>query len=285
MKTKPAARHVRRWVRHASAHHEDAWRERLVFLGTGLVSLARPGGRMIRLEAYGTDVILRHLKRDFGGKIETIDAAKIAQQANAPRRPLQLASDLAVIDAHGRWPSTRPKPRILLRIAGAMAFGTGEHATTAACLRLLRREAARQEPGWTALDIGTGSGILAITAEKLGAIRVDAFDYDSRALPAARANLRRNHCTRVTLTHRDLLTWRPTRRYPLVMANVFSEILCAAAPQIIATLRPKACLILSGILRTLEKETVATFTARDLQLEASTRRGKWVTLLLRAPGR
>ena len=134
------------------------------------------------------------------------------------------------------------------------------------------------------MDIGTGSGILAIAAEKLGATRVDAFDYDPRALPAARANLRRNHCTRVTLTHRDLLTWRPTRRYPVVMANVFSEILCAAAPQIIATLRPKACLILSGILRTLEKETVATFTARGLQLEASTRRGKWVTLLLRAPG-
>jgi ribosomal protein L11 methyltransferase len=285
MTSKPAPRHVRRWVRHASAHHEDAWRERLSFLGTGLVSLARPGGRMIRLEAYGTDVILRHLKRDFGGKIETIDAAKIAQRANAPRRPLQLASDLAVIDAHGRWPVTRPKPRILLRIAGAMAFGTGEHATTAACLRLLRREAACQEPGWTALDIGTGSGILAIAAEKFGATRVDAFDYDPRALPAARANLHRNRCTRITLTRRDLLKWRPTRRYPLVMANVFSEILCAAAPQIIATLKPGACLVLSGILRGLEKETVATFTARGLQLEASNRRGKWVTLFLRAPGR
>jgi ribosomal protein L11 methylase PrmA len=71
----------------------------------------------------------------------------------------------------------------------------------------------------------------------------------------------------------------------LVMANVFSEILCAAAPQIIATLKPGACLVLSGILRGLEKETVATFTARGLQLEASNRRGKWVTLFLRAPGR
>jgi len=285
MTSKPASRHIRRWVRHASAHHEDAWRERLSFLGTGLVTLARPGGRLVRFEAYATDTTLRHLERDFGGKIESIDTAKIAQRANAPRRPLQLASDLAVIDVHGRWPSTRTKPRILLRIAGAMAFGTGEHATTAACLRLLRREAARLEPGWTALDIGTGSGILAIAAEKLGATRVDAFDYDPRALPAARANLHRNRCTRITVTRRDLLKWRPTRRYPVVMANVFSEILCAAAPQIVATLKPKACLILSGILRVLEKETLTTFTARGLQLEASTRRGKWVTHLLRAPDR
>jgi Ribosomal protein L11 methylase len=285
VKTKPAARHVRRWVRRASTHHEDAWRERLAFLGTGLVSLARPGGKMIRLEAYGREVILRHLTRDFGGKIESFDAAKIAQRANAPRRPLQFASNLGVIDAHGRWPSARSKPRILLRIAGAMAFGTGEHATTAACLRLLRRTAAAPEPGWTALDIGTGSGILAIAAEKLGATRVDAFDYDPRALPAARANLRRNRCSRITLTRRDLLTWHPNRRYSVVMANVFSEILCTAASQIVATLRPKACLILSGILRGLETETLSSFTARGLQLEASTRRGKWVTLLLRAPGR
>ncbi|MDA0292953.1 MAG: 50S ribosomal protein L11 methyltransferase [Verrucomicrobia bacterium] len=285
MTSKPAPRHVRRWVRHASAHHEDAWRERLSFLGTGLVTLARPGGRLVRWEAYATDATLRHLERDFGGKIETIDAAKIARRANAPRRTLQFASDLAVIDAHGRWPATRPKPRILLRIAGAMAFGTGEHATTASCLRLLRRAAAGQEPGWTALDIGTGSGILAIAAEKFGATRVDAFDYDPRALPAARANLHRNRCTRITLTRRDLLKWRPTRRYPLVMANVFSEILCAAAPQIVATLKPEAYLILSGILSSLEQETLATFTARGLQLEAANRRGKWVTLLLRAPGR
>ena len=275
-------RHVWRWVRHAAAHHEEAWRERLSFFGSGLVVLGRPRTRLIRIEAYGPAGLLRQVCGVFGGKVEKIDTVAIAARANAPRRPLTINRRLAVIDAHGTWPAAQPKPRILLRIAGAMAFGTGEHATTAACLRFLCTEAARLDAGWTALDIGTGSGILAIAAEKLGATRVEAFDYDARALPAAAANLRRNRCRRITLAKRDLTEWKPSRRHQVVVANVFSEILRAAAPAIIATLRPGACLILSGILRAQEKETLAPFLARRLVLENTARRGKWVTLQLRA---
>ena len=275
-------RHVPRWVRHVSSAHEDAWRERLAFLGPGLVVHSRPGTKLLRLEVYAPNGTLRRLCREFGGKVERIDAVKIAAQANAPRRPLRLARDLAVIDAHGTWPASKPKPRILIRIAGAMAFGTGEHATTSACLRFLRAEAARLEPGWTALDIGTGSGILAIAAEKLGARSVDAFDYDERAVRAAEANVRRNRCRRVELSRKDLLRWKPRRRHPLVMANVFSEILRQAAPQITAAVHPGGCLILSGILRQQEHEVLATFQACGFRVERAARRGKWVTLHLRA---
>jgi ribosomal protein L11 methyltransferase len=274
-------RHVPRWVRHASAGHEDAWRERLAFLGTGLVIHSRPGAKLLRLEAYAPRKVLRRLASEFGGKVESIDAVKIATRANAPRRPLRIARDLAIIDAHGSWPAAQAKPRLLLRIAGAMAFGTGEHATTSACLRFLRAEAARLEPGWTTLDIGTGSGILAIAAEKLGAERVDAFDYDERAIKAAQANLRRNRCRRIKLSRKNLLRWTPRRRYPLVVANVFSEILRLAAPQITAAVQPGGCLILSGILRPQERETLAAFEPRGFRLEQASRRGKWVSLQLR----
>lgn len=275
-------RHVRRWVRHVSSAHEDAWRERLAFLGTSLVVLSRPGTKLSRLEAYGAEKILCQLGREFGGKLESVDTVTIAARANAPRRPLRLARDLAVIDAHGTWPAAQPKPRLLLRIAGAMAFGTGEHATTSACLRFLRAEAARLEPGWTALDIGTGSGILAIAAEKLGAGRVEAFDYDERAVRAAQANVRRNRCRRINLSRKNLLRWKPRRRHPLVLANVFSEVLRLAAPQITAAVLPGGCLILSGILRPQEHEVLATFHARGFRLEQASRRGKWVTLRFRA---
>ena len=274
-------RHLPRWVRHVSSAHEDAWRERLAFLGPGLVMHGRPGTKLLRLEAYAPVGTLHRLCQEFGGKVERIDALKIAAQANAPRRPLRIARDLAVIDAHGTWPASKPKPRILLRIAGAMAFGTGEHATTASCLRFLRAEAARLEPGWTALDIGTGSGILAIAAEKLGAGRVNAFDYDERAVRAAQSNVRRNRCRRINLSPKNLLRWKPRRRHPLVLANVFSEILRQAAPQISAAVSPGGCLILSGILRPQESEVLATFQARGFRLEQASRRGKWVTLQLR----
>ena len=283
MAEKSSPRHIQRWVRHASKAHEDAWRERLAFLGTGLVIHIRPGTKLLRLEGYASGSVLRQLRQEFGGKLERIDTVKIATRANAPRRPLVVARDFAIIDAHGFWPAAKPKPRILLRITGAMAFGTGEHATTAACLRFLCREAGRIGKDWTMLDIGTGSGILAIAAEKLGAKRVDAFDYDERAIKAAQANMRRNRCGRIKITKTNLLRWKPRKTYPLVAANVFSEILRLAAPQITAAVRPGGCLILSGILRPQEHETLETFLLFGLQLEAVSRRGKWVTLQLKAP--
>jgi ribosomal protein L11 methyltransferase len=284
MNAKASPRYIWRWVRHASAIHEDAWRERLAFLGgANLVVHTRPGTKMIRLEAYNASPApLRRVARDFGGKVDRLDAEKLVARANAPRKPLRLARDLAVIDAHGTWPTKDKKPRILLRIGGAMAFGTGEHATTAACLRFVRDEAARLGEGWSMLDIGAGTGILTIAAEKLGAACVIAFDYDPRAIKAAEANANRNRCRRVKFSWADLLVWKPGKtRYPLVVANVFSEILRAAAPQITDAVKPGGCLVLSGILRGQEKETHATFAARKLRLEKTSRRGKWVTLQLR----
>lgn len=279
------SRHIQRWVRHASAAHEDAWRERLAFLGTGLVIHARPRTRLMRLEAYGSMKMLRQLSQEFGGKLERIDTMEIATRANAPRRPLRLNSGFAVMDAHGTWPVSAEKPRILLRIAGAMAFGTGEHATTSTCLRFLLRESERIGKDWTLLDIGTGSGILAIAAEKLGAKRVEAFDYDERAVKAAQANVRRNHCKRIKLSRNDLMRWKPRRRYPLVVANVFSEILRLAAPQITAAVFPAGRLILSGILRPQEREILVTFRAHGFILVRASRRGRWVTLELSCTNR
>jgi ribosomal protein L11 methyltransferase len=280
-----SARFVHRWTRRVPAHREDEWRERLFDPDTSLVVHGHPGRPTVRLEVYGPTAALRRLARVHGGKVARIDAAALATRANAPRRPLRPLPQMGIVDAHGRWPANRPKPRSVLRIAGAMAFGTGEHATTAACLRLLAAEVGRLAPGWTLLDVGTGSGILAIAAEKLGAVRVEAFDNDPRAVTAAQANLRRNRCRRISLSTRDVLRWRPARRHPLVIANILSEILRAAAPRLKAALQPGACLILSGILRQQEEEVLETFGALGLIHEKTARRGRWSSLQMRAPER
>jgi ribosomal protein L11 methyltransferase len=281
----PVAKQTWRWVRKARCEREEAWREALSFLSPdSLVIHGRPGKKTIRIEAYGRNAArLRTIADVFGGKVEKFDADKIARQANAPRRPLRVGKILGVIDAHGKWPASSPRPRILLRIGSAMAFGTGEHATTSACLRFLAGEARGLSPGWTCLDLGAGSGILAIAAEKLGASKVCGFDYDPRAVKAARANLKLNRCRRAKITSGNLLSWRPGRgRYQIVMANVFSEVLRAAATKIVRTVAAGGCLVLSGILRTQEKDVLRTFRAFGLKHEATSRRGKWVTLRLRA---
>lgn len=284
MNTTPHHAPVWRWTRRAAAQQEDLWRQRLGDDASSLAVHGRPGARTVRLEVYAPrKARLAHLAKKFGGTLERIDAAKIIAKSSAPRRPIRIAGGLAVTDIQGAWPAGHPRPAILLRIAGAMAFGTGEHATTAACLRLLREEAGRLRPGWTLLDIGTGSGILAIAAEKLGAASATAFDNDARAVRAALANARRNRCRRVTITEGNVLRWRAGRaRHPVVVANVYSGILRAAAPQIVRAVRPGGCLILSGILRAEKEGVLRTFLEHPMVLEKSTQRGKWATLMLRA---
>ena len=286
MKSSSPSRHVWNWSRRIAAEDEDAWRDRLAFLGPDKIAVhGRPGLRTVRIEAYSeTAAALRRAIREFGGKLEKLDVQKLAARAAAPRKPLRLSADFAVMDAHGNWPSKRPLPRVLLRIGGSMAFGTGEHATTASCLRILRHEASRFGSGWAALDIGTGTGILAIASEKLGASRVNAFDNDPRAVRAAQANVRLNHCKRVSVKCADLFLWNPSRRYPVVMANVFSEILRANAARIVRAVGPGGCLVLSGILRAQEAETAAAFTSRGLRIDQTKRRGKWSTVVLRRTG-
>ncbi len=283
-KTGPArTSHTWRWIRRVPARDEDDWTARLAFLCSSLAVHARPGARTIRIEAYDSSPTrLRRVQRKFGGQVSRVDAARIVAHACAPRRPLLFTRNLAVIDASAKWPSRHPAPEILLRIGGAMAFGTGEHATTASCLRFLRDEAARLAPGWTGLDIGTGTGILAIAAEKFGASRVEAFDNDPRAVRAAEANARLNKCRRVSFTTTDVLAWRPAPPgFQIVTANIYAEILRSAAPGIARAVVPGGCLVVSGILRDLELGTAQAFTGHRFTIEKSSRRGKWVTLQLR----
>lgn len=273
-----------RWLRRAKAGHEHAWRDVLVGLGPErLVIHGRPGGRMIRLEIYDTNAAaLRRLAAAFGGKVECFDVEAAAAHANAPRRPLYIGNAVGILDEHGAWPSKRPRPDVILHIAGAMAFGTGEHATTAGCLRFLAHEATRCAPGWKCLDLGTGSGILAIAAEKFGAAGVLAIDYDTRAVRAARTNTRRNRCRHVKVTAGDIMAWKPARaKYRVVLANMFSSVLCSAAARISQAVASDGCLILSGILRTQEDEVLRAFFSTGLRTDRAARRGKWVTLLLR----
>lgn len=238
---------------------------------------------MIRLEVYDTNTAtLRKLAAAFGGKVECFDAEAVTTRANAPRRPLCIGSAIGILDEHGSWPAKKPRPDVVLHIASAMAFGTGEHATTAACLRFLSQETARCAPAWKCLDLGTGSGILAIAAEKFGAAEVHAMDYDTRAVRAARANARRNRCRRVRITAGDIMAWKPARaEYRIVLANMFSSVLCAAAARISQAVAPGGCLVLSGILCTQENEVRHAFSSTGMQPGHAARRGKWVTLLLR----
>ena len=167
--------------------------------------------------------------------------------------------------------------------AGA-AFGTGEHATTAMSLRLLERctrfwgaQAASlrcPEAEWSLLDLGTGTGILALAAKKLGAGRVIAIDHDPIAISTARANARRNKIENIDFRAVDLRRWKFPRKIEIITANLFSELLIEILPKLKRAQR----LILSGILREQEAELVGALKRNGIVIVETRRRGKWIAL-------
>jgi ribosomal protein L11 methyltransferase len=156
------------------------------------------------------------------------------------------------------------------------AFGTGAHPTTRLCLGFLCELGAAGEAGGELVDLGTGSGVLAIAAAKLGWQPVRGYDHEAGAVEAAGANAAANGVElgleRVNLRERlpDLA--------PTVVANMTSPILKAVARQIAA---PPQALICSGLLLTEQDEAAAAFAAAGLSEHARRQDGDWAALLLR----
>ena len=170
--------------------------------------------------------------------------------------------------------------RLTVIIEPGRAFGTGHHGTTEGCLVLLE-EALAATPGTAALDIGTGTGILAIAALKLGAPTVLAIDVDPDAVGASQVNAGRNGCTGLTVRLAE--PQEVADRFPLVLANLLTHTHVALAPQYARLVAPGGSLVLGGMLededgRVSETLAAAGFTTRSrLALEG------WASLRLEAP--
>jgi len=162
-----------------------------------------------------------------------------------------------------------------LVIPAGAAFGTGDHATTAVSLRLLAQLTRDWKPGWSLIDIGTGSGILALAAKRLGAQRVIGVDNDSIAISTANQNARSNKIDGVQFKFADARSLVFPGKTDIVTANLLSELLIALLPK----LRRSRWLILSGILRDQEDELRRALRRNKIEFVESRRRGKWVSIL------
>jgi ribosomal protein L11 methyltransferase len=176
------------------------------------------------------------------------------------------------------WELARaPGEAVAIVIEPGMAFGTGDHPTTALCLAALDRELSLR-PGAAVLDVGTGSGVLAIAAMKLGAARVVGSDIDPRALSIARENAEQNGVPGLELTLRPLE--RIACAFDVVVANLFPGVLCQLAPRLRARLAPRGVLLASGILGPQVAEVLAAFERERLRLLERRDSGEWALLAL-----
>jgi ribosomal protein L11 methyltransferase len=189
--------------------------------------------------------------------------------------PLEIGKTLLVKPS---WSKKRPaKNQAVVILDPGLSFGTGQHPTTSFCLHEIAR-CLKAGTAQSFLDIGTGSGILAIAAAKLGYAPVHAFDFDPESVRVAKENARTNRVAdRLKLTRGDVtkLPLQPARQFDLVCANLIANLLIAERRRIANRLKPGGTLVLAGILAKEFSEVERAFADLKLELRASRVENEW----------
>jgi ribosomal protein L11 methyltransferase len=167
-----------------------------------------------------------------------------------------------------------PSDSVSLHIEPKMAFGTGDHPTTALCLEAVDAY-LKVHPTATVLDVGTGTGVLALAARKLGAGRVVGLDNDAVSVSLAQENARANAVEGVVFSLASLEEVQGP--FDLVLANILANTLVEMAPLLAA--HTKDTLVLAGVLRRQAEEVARAFLAHGLVQGTTGTSGDWVRLL------
>lgn len=171
------------------------------------------------------------------------------------------------------------KDEIVIRLDPGMAFGTGTHPTTAMCIKLIETYI---KPGSTFLDVGTGSGILMITAARLGARYITGIDNDEVAIKVARKNLVKNEikpgmfnllCTTLDKTDKT--------SYDFIAANIIAQVIVDILPRISMRMTPDTTTILSGIIKERQNDVLAALKANHLCVIHEEHSDEWVALAVK----
>jgi ribosomal protein L11 methyltransferase len=292
------------WRKFAEHHWVEAHQDLLQAHAYGqLVVVQRLGRKRLQLEiACASRRDSSVLVKKFGGRIEALPRNWLKQFAHTDSKPIKIGKRLVVVrsikelqhcsvrcpqrsshsgarlgelrTAHATARTIKPA---LLIIPASLAFGTGEHATTAMSLRFLEELTRHWKRGWSLVDVGTGTGILALAAKYFGAGRVIGVDNDPAAISVAKSNARLNKIRNVSFQLRDVHKWQRAQKTDVITANLYSPLLIEILPK----LGRGAWLILSGILRSQQNELVLALKRNRFVIINMKCRGKWIAILAR----
>lgn len=270
------------WSKLSGVQWEDAWEDRFYGNPNAVISRLKTN-KTVRIEVYNeTEAEAKAIQKQFGGSIRKLVHKNWAAVTQPDRPPLRIRSSVIITGKRGedvRETLQKEFPgRHIIQIPADMAFGTGDHATTSTCLRLMC-DVAQEKKGqdWDILDLGTGSGVIAIAARMLGAHHGLGMDFDPQAVKVARRNVRQNGVSLVKMSEVDVLKWTPEKKWPVVVANMFSTILQQAFPTIVRAMEDHGDLIISGILWEQWEETRDVAEQNGLRFSQVIRKGKWTT--------
>lgn len=171
------------------------------------------------------------------------------------------------------WDKARLKPgEKAIYLDPGLAFGTGLHPTTRFVLRLIDRHSSRIG---SFIDVGTGSGILAIAARRLGARRVRAFDFDSEAVRVSKENFKRNRVSGIQIEQASLEKFRSQEKFDFVAANIETDILLNNKNRLLSLLKPEGFLALTGIGTPKRQKVLEAYRSRRLKLVSQFKTKDW----------
>lgn len=176
-----------------------------------------------------------------------------------------------------------PSGKLSLVIGASTAFGSGHHETTQGCVTMLEKlsKSPYNKMPYHVLDMGTGSGILAIAAAKIWEkVSVTAIDNDPEAVRVCRRNTEENGVAdKITVIHADTVKMGDVRGYDIIVANILCEPLKLLAQSFVQALSKGGYVILSGILNEQAAEIIEVYDPLGLKLKDHTKKGEWSTLL------
>ncbi|MBF0327705.1 MAG: 50S ribosomal protein L11 methyltransferase [Nitrospirae bacterium] len=186
--------------------------------------------------------------------------------------PIDVGKTLSILPP---W-ETQQSSKTNLIIDPGMAFGTGHHETTRFCLAIIEHYASTAKTKNSFLDLGTGTGILAIAAAKLGFKKITAIDNDPLAIDAARRNTALNKLSNVSVIEGDASC--ALGSYDMIAANLVSETLIKIAPEIAQRLEPEGIALLSGMITGQEIEVLSAMESCGLTLLRRFEDGRWTSV-------
>ncbi|MBR3459159.1 MAG: 50S ribosomal protein L11 methyltransferase, partial [Selenomonadaceae bacterium] len=166
---------------------------------------------------------------------------------------------------------------IVVEIDPGAAFGTGQHPTTALCIRELE---TLVRGGMTVFDVGTGSGVLAITAAKLGASKVTAMDYDPTAVRIAGENVRQNHVEDIVATGRSDILKSFEGKADIIVANIIADIILKLFDELEEHLKPDGKLVAGGIISERVADVTEGALAHGFAIEKVVEDSGWAILVI-----
>lgn len=231
-------------------------------------------------ESYAVANALKQALERLGAKrviLSTVPDVDWADLWKQHFKPMRIGKHFVICPS---WEEFEPEPDdIVITLDPGQAFGTGDHATTKMCLELLEMESERRALE-DVLDVGCGSGILAIASKLMGAGRVLACDIDPISVEITKGNAAANNVELEAMTSSGFESV-PEGKWPLILSNIISATLIRLAPEGAKRLTDEGTWIASGVFKDNWPDVMAAMSQQGLRVDSMLAEGEWVAAALR----